>query len=76
MENPIINNRIINDYTFAVRLKRFINNVEVNSAIEYEEKEYLYNIASNLLIYQIDSSSLATYKEKEYLSQVIKLLNK
>lgn len=66
-ENPIIDNRIVNDYTFALRLKSFISNVEVNDLPSEEEKEYLLYIADKLLKYQ--KLTVMTKGEKEYLKQ-------
>ena len=66
-ENPIIDNRIVNDYTFALRLKNFISNVEVNDLPSEEEKEYLLHIADKLLKYQ--KFSVMTKGEREYLKQ-------
>ena len=66
-ENPIIDNRIVNDYTFALRLRNFISKVEVNDLPSEEEKEYLLHIADKLLKYQ--KLSVMTKSEKEYLKQ-------
>lgn len=66
-ENPIIDNRIVNDYTFALRLKNFISKVEVNDLPGEEEKEYLLHVANKLIRYQ--KLSVMTKSEKEYLKQ-------
>lgn len=66
-ENPIIDNRIVNDYTFALRLKNFISKVEVNDLLSEEEKEYLLHVADKLLRYQ--KLSVMTKGEREYLKQ-------
>lgn len=66
-ENPIVDNRIVNDYTFALRLKCFISNVEVNDLPSEEEKEYLLHIANKLIRYQ--KLTAMTKSEKEYLKQ-------
>lgn len=63
--NPIINNRIINDKTFALRLVSFINSIEVNDYVSTEEKNYLLNMAKNLLKYQV-----VTAKEQSELSYI------
>ena len=52
-QNPFKNNRIVNDITFALRLKNFIEKVDVNDICSFEEKEYLLNIVNELLNYQI-----------------------
>jgi hypothetical protein len=68
MNNPIIDNRIISSKTFAVRFKSFIENTNVNDAISEEEKEYLLNVANQLLQYQIQT---ATDKEEiDYLKRL------
>lgn len=66
-ENPIIDNRIVNDHTFALRLKNFISNVEVNDLPGEEEKEYLLHVADKLIRYQ--KLSVMTKGEREYLKQ-------
>ena len=66
-ENPIIDNRIVNDYTFALRLRNFISKVEVNDLPSEEEKEYLLHVDDKLLRYQ--KLSVMTKIEKEYLKQ-------
>lgn len=55
MKNPIIDNRIVNDITFATRLKRFMSDVEANCAMGQEELDYIKNVADELLQYQIDT---------------------
>lgn len=63
MENPIKYNRIVNDTTFALRFKRFIENVTVCDQPSEEEKDYLLMVAYKLITYQaetaVDSNELA-----------------
>ena len=63
MKNPIIDNRIVNDTTFAIRLKSFIDKVNVCDQPSEEEKDYLLMVADRLLRFQIgtatDSNELA-----------------
>lgn len=66
-DNPIIDNRIVNDYTFALRLKNFISKVEVNDLPGEEEKNYLLYVANKLIRYQ--KLTVMTKSEKEYLKQ-------
>lgn len=66
-DNPIIDNRIVNDHTFALRLKNFISKVEVNDLPSEEEKEYLLHVADKLIRYQ--KLTVMTKSEKEYLKQ-------
>lgn len=66
-ENPIIDNRIVNDHTFALRLKNFISKVEVNDLPSEEEKNYLLYVADKLIRYQ--KITVMTKSEKEYLKQ-------
>lgn len=56
MENPIIDNRIVNDTTFALRLKNFILNVEACDQPGEEEKDYLLMVAYKLLAYQVETA--------------------
>lgn len=57
MNNPIKNNRIVNDKTFAIRLREFIKNTQINDAASDEEKRYLLDIAQSLLDYQIETAT-------------------
>lgn len=66
-DNPIIDNRIVNDHTFALRLKNFISKVEVNDLPGEEEKEYLLHIADKLIRYQ--KFTVMTKSEQNYLKQ-------
>lgn len=56
MENPIKDNRIVNDKTFALRLKNFIKNVNVCDMASEEEKDYLLMVAYKLLTYQVETA--------------------
>lgn len=56
MENPIKDNRIVDDKTFALRLKNFILNVEACDQPSQEEKDYLLMVAYNLLTYQVETA--------------------
>jgi len=67
MNNPIVNNRIVSDYTFALRLLSFIENVEVSDLPGEEEKEYLISIANNLIRWQ--KMTAYTKTEIEYLKR-------
>lgn len=66
--NPIKNNRIISDKTFAIRFKEFIKNVTVNDACSFDEKEYFLNIANQLLKYQIQT--VTNEEEIDYLKRL------
>ena len=59
VSNPIKNNRIVSDKTFAVRLLKFLEDFYPEAGswhpIETEEYEYLCLIAKNLLDYQINT---------------------
>ena len=72
MENPIKDNRIVSDTTFALRLKNFIENVTVCDQPSEEEKEYLLMVAYKLLTYQ--EATATDSKELAYLvmNKVIK----
>jgi hypothetical protein len=62
----IKDNRIVNDTTFATRLKSFLKNIKVNDAMGEEELEYLQRVADDLVLHQVNT---ATDKyEKEYLN--------
>lgn len=67
-ENPIIDNRIINDDTFAVRLNSFLKNIKVNDMGSEEELEYFQRVVKKLLHYQILT---AEGNELIYLNRVL-----
>lgn len=66
--SPIKNNRIVSDKTFAIRFKNFIEYVNVNDAWSEEEKEYLLDIANQLLKYQIQTAT--DESEIDYLKRL------
>lgn len=68
MENPIIDNRIVNDTTFAVRLKSFIDRVDVCDCMGEEEKEYIQKVAAKLIKYQVETAE--NQDEINYLKRI------
>lgn len=68
MDNPIKDNRIVNDTTFAVRLKLFVDSVTVCDCASEEEKEYLQRVASKLIKYQVETST--DEEEVNYLKRL------
>lgn len=68
MENPIKDARIVSDMTFAVRLRSFINKVDVCDLPGEEEKEYLLNVANNLIDWQ--RLTVMDKSEKDYLKRL------
>lgn len=72
MINPIKDNRIVNDMTFAVRLYSFIKQTNVCDMASEEEQEYLMRVAKRLFEYQ---KLTATQKEEiDYLVRVSELI--
>ena len=68
MENPIIDNRIVNDTTFAIRLKAFVEKVQVCDCMSEEEKGYIQRVSIKLIKYQVET---ATDKEEvNYLKRL------
>lgn len=65
MANPIINNRIVCDKTFAIRLYRFISAVQVSDMAGEEEQDYLLAVAEQLVEWQIFTATTDT--EIKYL---------
>lgn len=57
MENPIIDNRIVHDASFALRLNNFIKKVNVCDMASEEEKDYLLFVANRLLQYQVKTAT-------------------
>tara|TARA_R110002049_G_C9175744_1_gene562613 strand:- start:11906 stop:12160 length:255 start_codon:yes stop_codon:yes gene_type:complete len=80
MENPIKDNRIVNDKTFALRFLSFVTDIQCNDAFDETEKESMISYSTSLLKYQIDTATdeteinyLKRCKAKEKLT---KCLNK
>lgn len=68
MTNPIKDNRIVNDMTFAIRFYRFVEQVNVCDMASEEEREYLMRVAKRLFDYQ---KQTATQKgEIDYLKRI------
>lgn len=72
MKNPIIDNRIVSNQTFAIRFRDFIKITNVNDAISEEEKEYLLRVAEDLLHYQIETAT--NESELRYLENIKDLI--
>lgn len=68
MENPIKEGRIVNDTTFAIRLKSFIDQVNVCDLPGKEEKDYLLYVADKLIDWQ--RLTVMDKSEKEYLKRL------
>lgn len=68
VENPIIDNRIVNDKTFAVRFKSFLNGIRVNDMASEEELDYLRYVADKLVTYQL--ATVETDEEKAYFENL------
>lgn len=68
MENPIKDNRIVNDITFALRLKSFIDKVDVCDCMSEEEKEYIQRVAVKLIKYQVETAT--DEEEVNYLKRL------
>lgn len=68
VKNPILNNRIVNDKTFAKRLVGFLSDIQVADAMSYDELEYLKYVAKKLLEYQL--ATITDEDEKEYFENL------
>lgn len=68
VKNPILNNRIVNDKTFAKRLVGFLSDIQVADAMSYDELEYLKYVAKKLLDYQL--ATITDEDEKEYFENL------
>jgi len=66
--SPIKDNRIVSNETFAVRFRNFIKDVQVNDPASDDEKEYLLNVANQLLKYQIQTAT--DKSEIDYLKRL------
>ena len=69
-QNPLINNRIVDHYTFATRFKSFLKGVTPNCAMGQEELEYMELVADELLKHQI--STATEQPEIDYLKRCCK----
>ena len=72
MQNPIKDNRIVNDTTFALRFKNFIEKVNVCDQPSQEEKDYLLMVAYKLLTYQVATAVDSNELEYLVMNKVIK----
>ena len=68
IENPIIDNRLVSDYTFAKRLSTFLKKVNVNDACSEEELEYLQSVSESLLEWQV--LTVTDQQEIDYLERI------
>lgn len=68
MKNPIKNNRIVSDITFATRFVGFLSDIQVADAMSYDELEYLKYVARKLLDYQL--TTITDENEKEYFENL------
>ena len=68
MENPIKDDRIVSNITFATRLYHFIKDVDVNDACNSNEKKSMLYGAKRLLEYQVLTAE--EEKEIDYLKRV------
>ena len=67
MINPIKNNRIVMDHTFALRLLNFAISVNCSDACGEDEKESMIGYSSSLLKYQIETAT--DQNEIDYLKR-------
>lgn len=68
MRNPIKDNRIVFDRTFAIRLKNFMDGVDCCDCAGEEEKEYFQMVAERLVKYQVQTAT--DEKEVNYLKRL------
>ena len=67
MKNPIINNRIVKDKTFALRFLSFVLETTCADACSEDEKESMISYATDLLKYQIETAT--EQHELDYLER-------
>lgn len=72
MNNPIKDNRIVNDYTFAVRFNQFLKWIPqewwMSQPHYFEEFEYMNYVSNELLKYQI--KTVVNENEKNYFKNL------
>jgi hypothetical protein len=81
MKNPIIDNRIIKDKTFALRLLNFAMDTNTSDACVEDEKISMISYSVTLLKYQIETATdkeeldyLVRCKANEKLTKGLKFL--
>jgi hypothetical protein len=57
MDNPIKDNRIVKDHTFALRLLSFALDTQCADACSEDEKESFVSYSTSLLKYQIETAT-------------------
>jgi len=67
MDNPIKDNRIVKDKTFALRLLSFALGINCADACGDDEKESMISYSTSLLKYQIET--VTDQNEKDYLER-------
>jgi hypothetical protein len=67
MNNPIKDNRLVKDYTFALRLLNFAIDTDCADACSEDEKESMISYSTSLLKYQIETAT--EQFEKDYLQR-------
>lgn len=75
MDNPIKDNRIVNDKTFALRLVNFALHTQCSDACSEDEKESMISYGTSLLKYQIDTATEIdeiTYLERCNAAEILK----
>ena len=82
MENPIKNNRLVQDKTFALRLLNFVLSTNCGDACGEDEKESMISYSTGLLGYQIETAIdqdeidyLERCNAKNQLKKGLKFLN-
>ena len=68
INNPIKDNRIVHDMTFAIRLRSFVDAVNVYDLASEEEKKYILAVADKLISYQTET--VTDESEKKYLTNI------
>lgn len=68
MKNPIENNRLVKDMTFATRFLRFAEGYETSGPCDSDEKKSMISYAKQLLLHQ--QLTVKSSLEKDYLKRV------
>ena len=81
MENPIKDNRIVKDKTFALRLLGFALDINCADACGEDEKESMVSYSTSLLKYQIETATeqdeidyLERFNAKDRLKKGLKFI--
>lgn len=67
-QQPILNDRLVSDITFATRLLSFVKDIQVNDPCSADERDYIERVARHLLTHQAETA--VDKDELDYLKRI------